>query len=115
MQTAGETNRSRWDEARAGLLVLIGVIVAVAIVSVAVAVLSSAKRANEVSANNQQLLIKGAIGDHAERVLHHLESVAGAPRALSRIHENFDVKWGDHPLGPRLRQHFHSHPGGGLW
>src|SRR5215468_2302804 len=106
MQTAGETNRSRWDEARAGLLVLIGVIVAVAIVSVAVAVLSSVKRANEVSANNQQLLIKGAIGDHAERVLHHLESVAGTPRAVSRIHDNFDVNWVDHRVGQWLERFF---------
>ena len=108
MQTAGETNRSRWDEARAGLLVLIGVIVAVAIVSVAVAVLSSAKRANEVSANNQQLLIKGAIGDHAERVWHHLESVAGTPRAVSRIHDNFDVNWVDHRVGQWLEHFFNS-------
>jgi diguanylate cyclase (GGDEF)-like protein len=108
MQTAGETNRSRWDEARTGLLVLIGIIVAVAIVSIAVAVLSSARRANEVSAHHQQLLIQRAITERAQRVLRHLESVAATPRAVSRIHDNFDVKWVDRRVGQWLEHFFNS-------
>jgi diguanylate cyclase len=69
MPPAGETNRSRWDRARISLLVLIGVIAAMAIVCIAVAVVSSAQSANEVSANSQQQLIRRAIIDHAERAL----------------------------------------------
>jgi len=42
IQTGGETNRSRWDRARLRLVFLIGVMVALAIICIAVAVLSSA-------------------------------------------------------------------------
>jgi diguanylate cyclase (GGDEF)-like protein len=108
MQTDGDTNRSRWDQARAGLLILIGVIVAVAIICIGVAVFSSAQRANEVSANSQKLLIERAIGDHAQRVLRHLESVAVTPRAVLRIHDNFDVNWVDRRVGQWLQNFFNS-------
>jgi len=106
-QAAGETNRSRLDRARLGLLALIGVIVAMAIICIAVAVLSSAQRANEVAANSQQLLIRQAINDHAERALHHLESIALTPRAALRIRDNFDLAWLDRRVGQWL-QNFYS-------
>jgi diguanylate cyclase len=106
-QTAGETNRSRLDRARLGLLALIGVIVAMAIICIAVAVFSSAQRANEVAANSQQLLIQRAINDHAERTLHHLESIALTPRAALRIRDNFDLAWVDRRVGQWL-QNFYS-------
>jgi diguanylate cyclase (GGDEF)-like protein len=106
-QTAGEINRSRLDRARLGLLALIGVIVAMAIICIAVAVLSSAQRANEVAANSQQLLIRRAINDHAERTLHHLESIALTPRAALRIRDNFDLAWLDRRVGQWL-QNFYS-------
>jgi diguanylate cyclase (GGDEF)-like protein len=106
-QTAGEINRSRLDRARLGLLALIGVIVAMAIICIAVAVLSSAPRANEVAANSQQLLIRRAINDHAERTLHHLESIALTPRAALRIRDNFDLAWLDRRVGQWL-QNFYS-------
>ncbi|HTE75934.1 MAG TPA: EAL domain-containing protein [Xanthobacteraceae bacterium] len=106
-QTAGETNQSRFDQARLSLLALIGVIVAMAIICIAVAVLSSAQRANEVAANGQQLLIQRAINDHAERALHHLESIALTPRAALRIRDNFDLAWVDRRVGQWL-QNFYS-------
>jgi len=106
-QAAGETNRSRLDRARLGLLALIGVIVAMAIICIAVAVLSSAQRVNEVAANSQQLLIRQAINDHAERALHHLESIALTPRAALRIRDNFDLAWLDRRVGQWL-QNFYS-------
>ena len=58
MQTAGETNRSRWDQARVRLLVPIGIIVAIAIVCIAVGVLSSARRAHEISAGGEEQSIR---------------------------------------------------------
>ena len=106
-QTAGETNRSRLDRARLSFLALIGVIVAMAIICIAVAVLSSARRANEVAANSQQLLIQRAINDHAERALHHLESIALTPRAALRIRDNFNLAWVDRRVGQWL-QNFYS-------
>ena len=48
-QIAGERKRARWDQARLSLVLPIGVIVAVAIVCVVIAVLTSAQRADEVS------------------------------------------------------------------
>ncbi len=47
----------------------IGVIVAVAIVCVVVAVLTSAQRADEVAVNTEQQLIRQAIADHGARAL----------------------------------------------
>ena len=43
IETAGETNRSRWDHARVRLLIPIGIMVVVAIIGIAVGVLSSAQ------------------------------------------------------------------------
>jgi hypothetical protein len=108
LQTAGETNQSRWDSARLRLVILIGVIVALAIVSIAVAVLSSAQRADEVSAASQQQLITRAINEHADRTLHHLESVAATPRTILRIRENFDPGWVDRRLGQWLQKFYNS-------
>jgi sensor domain CHASE-containing protein len=95
------------DRARLGLLALIGVIVAMAIICIAVAVFSSAQRANEVAADSQQLLIRRAINDHAERALHHLESIALTPRAALRIRDNLDLAWLDRRVGQWL-QNFYS-------
>ena len=53
---AGERKRSRWNKARLSLVLPIGAIVAVAIVCVVIAVLTSAKRADEVSLNREQHL-----------------------------------------------------------
>ncbi len=55
---AGESKKSRWDQARVSLVVPIGVIVAVAIVCVIVAVLTSAQRADEVTFNTEQQLVR---------------------------------------------------------
>jgi diguanylate cyclase len=107
MPPASETNRSRWDRARISLLVLIGVIAAMAIVCIAVAVVSSAQSANEVSASTEQQLIRRAISDHAERALHHLESVAMTPRAVVRIRDKFDAGWVDRRMGQWL-QYFYD-------
>jgi hypothetical protein len=46
IQTAGETNRSRWDHARVRLLIPIGIMVVVAIIGIAVGVLSSAQQSD---------------------------------------------------------------------
>jgi hypothetical protein len=85
IQTAGETNRSRWDHARVRLLIPIGIIVGVAIIGIAVGVLSSAERANRISTESEEQAILRSLDDNAERALRHLESVATMPQAATKI------------------------------
>ena len=69
---------THWDRARLSVVVPIGVIVAVAIVCIVVAVLSSAQRADEVAIMQELRLFSKAIANSGERSLRKLESVAGA-------------------------------------
>ena len=103
---AGESKKSRWDQARLSLVVPIGVIVAVAIVCVVVAVLTSAQRADEVSFNREQQLIRQAVADHGERVLRQLDSVAGTPRAALLIRANYNPQWVERRVGKWLQTFF---------
>ena len=64
-----------WDRARLSVVVPIGVIVAVAILCVVIAVLSSANRADETAAAHEQDILSRALVNNAERVLRDLESV----------------------------------------
>jgi len=105
---AGERKRSRWDKARLSLLLPIGVIVAIAIVCVVIAVLTSAQRANEVSLNREQQLIQGAITGRSARALRELESAAAIPRAVVNIRNNYDPQWVDRRVGPWLET-FYGH------
>ena len=105
---AGESKRSRWDRSRASLVLPIGVIVAVAIVCVIVAVLTSAQRADEVSYNNEQQLVRQAMVDHGLRALHLLQGAAATSVAATKIRDNSDTAWMDKRFGPWLEQYFHS-------
>jgi hypothetical protein len=58
-----------WDRARLSVVVPIGVIVAVAIVCIVVAVLSSAQRADIVAVDHEKQLFSRAITNYGERVL----------------------------------------------
>ena len=69
---------THWDRARLSVVVPIGVIVAVAIVCIVVAVLSSAQRADEVAVMQEVRLFTKAIAYRGEWSLRKLESVAGA-------------------------------------
>ncbi len=92
---AGERKRSRWDKARLSLVLPIGAIVAVAIVCVVVAVLTSAKRADEVSLNREQQLLAAG---------HRRQRHARAARARQRRR---------HAAGDELHsQHLRSAVGG---
>jgi diguanylate cyclase len=105
---AGESKRSRWDRSRASLVLPIGVIVAVAIVCVIVAVLTSAQRADEVSFNTEQQLVRQAMVDHGLRALHLLQGTAATQVATSKIRDKSDTIWMDRRFGPWLEQYFHS-------
>ena len=105
-RTAVEGQGSRWAQARVSLVVPIGVIVAVAIVCVVVAVLTSAQRADEVSFRHEQGLIREAIVDHGEQVLQQLESAAETPRAATSIRASYDAGWVQRHLGSWLQTYF---------
>jgi len=92
-QIAGGRKRSRWDKARLSLVLPIGAIVVVAIVCVVVAVLTSARRADEVSAGREQSLLQDAIVGKGTRLLRELESAAATERATSRIRNTYDSQW----------------------
>src|ERR1700751_2720527 len=78
---AGGRKRSRWEKARRSLVMPVGVIVAVAIVCVVVGVLTSARRADEVSLNREQDLLHKAVTGKAVYVLRQLESAIATPQA----------------------------------
>ncbi|MBI4365994.1 MAG: diguanylate cyclase, partial [Deltaproteobacteria bacterium] len=82
-----------WDRARLSVVVPIGVIVAVAIVYIVVAVLSSARRADEVAVENDRQLLSSALGNFGKRVLREVESVASSEAAIRNLRVKFDPDW----------------------
>jgi diguanylate cyclase len=89
---AGDRKRSRWEKARLSLLLPIGIVVAIAIICVVIAVLTSAQRANEVSLAREQELIQHAIVGHGVRFLQQLESTASTSRAVLFIRDNYNAE-----------------------
>ena len=91
---------------RLRLVVPIGVLVAVAIICIIVAVLSSARRADEVSFNREQELIQQAITGRAARVLRELESVAATQSAAEAIRHDYSPEWVERRVGSWLESYF---------
>src|SRR3984893_351356 len=91
--TAGDRKRSRWSGARLSSGGPIGGIVAVAIVCVVIAVLTSARRADEVSAGREQSLLETAIAGQGLRLLRELDSAAATERATKNIRNAYDSQW----------------------
>jgi diguanylate cyclase len=104
---AEERKRSHWNPVRPTFVMPIGAIVAVAIVCVVVAVLTSAQRADEVSFNREQQLVQQAITDRGARVARELESVAATERATEAIRVDYDPLWVEHRFGGWLQAYFH--------
>ena len=104
LHIAGERKGSRWDQAR--LVMPIGVIVVVAIACVIVAVLTSARRADQVAFNTEQQLIAQSITDHGRHALHLVEVVAATPSATAKICTSYDPQWADQRVGQWLAK-FH--------
>jgi sensor domain CHASE-containing protein len=78
---------------RLSIVVPIGIIVAVAIVCVVVAVLSSAQRADEVALDAERRLISRALTNHSQRVLRELETVVISDAAYRKLRVDFDPNW----------------------
>jgi diguanylate cyclase len=104
--TAEDGKWSRWDQARLRLIAPIGAIVAIAIICLVVAILTSARRTDEVSLKREQQLIQQALAGRAARVLRELESVAATNGATHAIRENYDAQWVERRLGNWLEVFF---------
>ena len=64
-----------WDRARLGVVVPLCVVVAVAIICIIVAALTSAHRADEVALENEKKLLTRAIVNHGEWSLRRLRNI----------------------------------------
>jgi diguanylate cyclase (GGDEF)-like protein len=95
-----------WDRARLSVVVPIGVIVAVAIICIVVAVLSSAQRADSVAVDHERQLLASALNTQAEQVLRELKSVTGSSMASRNIREQFNADWVERFVGLRLNRFF---------
>jgi diguanylate cyclase (GGDEF)-like protein len=87
-------------------VVPIGVIVAVAIVCIVVAVLSSAQRADEVAAQHESQLFWQSLHNQGERVLREVESVASSQSAIENIRMDFEPGWAAEHVGLWLQNFF---------
>jgi diguanylate cyclase (GGDEF)-like protein len=97
---------TNWDRARLSVVVPVGVIVAVAIVCIVVAVLSSAQRADIVAVDHEKQLFSRAITNYGERVLREVESVASAAVTIKNIRHSFDPAWAKDRVGNWLETYF---------
>ena len=88
------------------VVVPIGVIVAVAIVCIVVAVLSSAQRADEVAAAHEQQLFSEALDTLGRRVLREVDSIATSQAAIRNIRLDFNPAWTDSHAGHWLETYF---------
>ena len=87
-----------WDRTRLGVLVPLGAVVAVAIVCIVVAALTSAQRADEVAVAREQELLTRAIANHGEWSLSRLKNVVESDVAVSPG----DIEQSAGPVQPRL-------------
>ena len=88
------------------MVVPIGVIVAVAIVCIVVAVLSSAQRADVVAVDHEREMFTRALTNYGDRVLREVESVASSESAIENIRTSFDPEWVKLRVGTWLETYF---------
>jgi diguanylate cyclase (GGDEF)-like protein len=99
----GRSKPPGWYHARLGIVVPIGIIVALAILCVVIAVLGSAKRADQVALDAERQLFARALANHAERVLRTVEGIATSDTAIQNIRVRYDAAWVQSRVGLRLQ------------
>src|SRR5258708_26881718 len=77
------SNPTGWDRTRLGVLVPLGVVVAVAIICIVVAALTSAQRADDVALERERQLLTRAVVTHGEWSLLRLKNVAQSNNSFS--------------------------------
>jgi diguanylate cyclase (GGDEF)-like protein len=108
-QTGEERASTGRYHARRGVMIPIGVIVAVAIICVVVAVLGSAQRADEMAIATERQLFTRALHNHGERMLREVDAVANSETAYRKIRLSFDIEWVQVYVGQRLQSYFDHH------
>ena len=106
MRLAAMRTRAMWDRARVSALVPVGLVVAGAILCLVIAVVTSARRADEVALAHDEELFLNAIADRRERVLSELESPATTDQAQANILGPAAAEWIDRNVALVLRRHF---------
>ncbi len=105
-QASEDRRYTSWDRARLSVVVPVGVIVAVAIVCIVVAVLSSAQRADDNSVEQERQVLTRALNNKATRVLRQVASVATSELAIRNIRTQFDLGWVHQRIGTWLQTFF---------
>jgi diguanylate cyclase (GGDEF)-like protein len=95
-----------WDRTHLSVVTRVGIIVAVAIICVIVAVLTSAYRADEVALDQERQLFTRAVADQGERVLREMESVTATDRAIYNIRIERNLPWIQQRIGQWLETYF---------
>jgi diguanylate cyclase len=99
-------SRSRWQDARARLAIIVAALVALAILVVFAFLLTSARRTDEAAQAREQKLVQQAVLSRGARILHEIESVAATSRATKHIRQAFDPAWVDRRVGRWLETYF---------
>jgi diguanylate cyclase (GGDEF)-like protein len=102
----GQQMRASWDRARLRVVVPVGMIVFVAIVCIVVAVMTSARQADEAALARDEQLFTRSLNEKGERILRELESVAHSEQALQNIRVQFDRGWVQNQVGRWLEAYF---------
>ena len=91
------------------MVIPIGIIVAVAIVCVVVAVMGSAQRADQVAIGTERQLFTRALQNRGERMLREVGAVANSETAYQNIRVSFNIEWVEVYVGQRLQSYFDHH------
>ena len=105
-RSAEDSRYASWDRARMSVVVPVGVIVAVAIICIVVAVLSSAHRADQMAVAREMQLLRRELDARGERVLREVESVVSSQSAIKHIRMAFDPAWTSRRVGAWLQTFF---------
>jgi len=105
MSLANVRTPAAWDRARLSALVPVGLIVAVAIICIVVAVVTSARLADEVAVQHDEELFINALAGHRERVLREVQSIATSEETVARL-RNSDGGWIERNVALTLKDKF---------
>jgi diguanylate cyclase (GGDEF)-like protein len=106
MRLAAMRTQAIWRRARASAVAPIGLVVAIAIISIVVAVLTSAQRADDVAIDHEQRLFANGIADRRVQVVREAENIVSSDTAFRRLWLEFDRNWVHARVGLRLRSYF---------
>jgi diguanylate cyclase (GGDEF)-like protein len=106
MRLAAMRTQAIWRRARASAVAPIGLVVALAIISIVVAVLTSAQRADEVAVEHEQRLFANGIADRRLSVVREAENIVTSDTAARKLWLEFDRNWVHMRVALRLRSYF---------